>query len=59
MVDKLEVHVIEQLAKAKILELQRLEQEIRDQLDADGGATHNIKVCEILIACLKDGFKGF
>uniref|UniRef100_A0A0R3RLY6 EF-hand domain-containing protein n=1 Tax=Elaeophora elaphi TaxID=1147741 RepID=A0A0R3RLY6_9BILA len=48
MVDKLEPHIIEQLAKAKILELQRLEQEIRDQLDADGGATHNIKIPEHL-----------
>lgn len=57
MVDKLEPHVIEQLAKAKILELQRLEQEIKDQLHADGGATYNIKVCGILIVCLKNGFK--
>ncbi|EFO16668.2 EF hand family protein [Loa loa] len=48
MVDKLEPHIIEQLAKAKILELQRLEQEIRDQLDVDGGATHNIKIPEHL-----------
>ncbi|EJW75910.1 hypothetical protein WUBG_13180 [Wuchereria bancrofti] len=47
MVNKLEPHIIEQLAKAKILELQRLEQEIKDQLDTDGGATDNIKVCEI------------
>uniref|UniRef100_A0A8R1TVY1 EF-hand domain-containing protein n=1 Tax=Onchocerca volvulus TaxID=6282 RepID=A0A8R1TVY1_ONCVO len=57
MVDKLEPHIIEQLAKAKILELQRLEQEIKDQLNADGGATHNIKVSEILTVCLKEGFK--
>uniref|UniRef100_A0A915PT47 EF-hand domain-containing protein n=1 Tax=Setaria digitata TaxID=48799 RepID=A0A915PT47_9BILA len=48
MVDKLEPHIIEQLAKAKILELQRLEQEIKDQLNADGGATLNIKVPEHL-----------
>ncbi|MCP9266126.1 Nucleobindin-2 [Dirofilaria immitis] len=47
MVDKLEPHIIEQLAKAKILELQRLEQEIKDQLNADNGAIHNIK-CSIL-----------
>ncbi|KAK6110223.1 EF-hand domain family protein [Brugia pahangi] len=48
MVNKLEPHIIEQLAKAKILELQRLEQEIKDQLDADGGATDNIKIPEHL-----------
>ncbi|CAG9535065.1 unnamed protein product [Cercopithifilaria johnstoni] len=48
MVDKLEPHIIEQLVKAKILELQRLEQEIKDQLDADGGATNNIKIPEHL-----------
>ncbi|VDM23266.1 unnamed protein product [Wuchereria bancrofti] len=48
MVNKLEPHIIEQLAKAKILELQRLEQEIKDQLDTDGGATDNIKIPEHL-----------
>ncbi|KAM3726510.1 Nucleobindin-2 [Dirofilaria immitis] len=48
MVDKLEPHIIEQLAKAKILELQRLEQEIKDQLNADNGAIHNIKIPEHL-----------
>lgn len=58
MVDNLEPHIIEQLVKAKILELQRLEQEIKDQLDADGGATHNIKVCNIFIADMKTIFKG-
>lgn len=57
MVDKLEPHIIEQLVNAKIMELQRLEQEIKDQLEADGGATYNIKVCEILVAFLNGDFK--
>ncbi|VDO17391.1 unnamed protein product [Brugia timori] len=32
-----------------------MEQEIKDQLDADGGATDNIKVCEI--PTFSEGFK--
>ncbi|KAL3981972.1 EF-hand domain family protein [Acanthocheilonema viteae] len=44
MVDKLEPHIIEQLLKAKKLELRRLEDEMKNQSSADGGALHNIEI---------------
>ncbi|VDN44793.1 unnamed protein product [Gongylonema pulchrum] len=44
MVDKLDPHVVQQLVKAKLLEMQRLEHEIKEQMRVDGGSTHNIKV---------------
>lgn len=47
LVDHLEPHVIEQLAKVKLLELQRLKEE-RDQLKANSDPTDSIKVPEHL-----------
>lgn len=45
VVDHLEPHIVEQLTKAKMLELKRLEQEIKDQIQLDGHE-RNVKIPE-------------